>query len=596
MQNQASSSQNQHITSKNHSSASQQPQNLIQAKQRPVQAKQKPIQAKQRPVQAKQRPIQAKQKPIQRNSQSVGSSISMPGQEAQVKTNVGNITGVDVSDAKVHYNSNKPAQIKAEAYAQGNEVHLAPGKEQHLGHELAHVVQQKQGRVQPTIQGNNGVGINNDPQLEHEADAIGAKAHQTSQTKQQPLQRKQASGNAVIQQKGRKNQNQEEDEAPIDERFTVEKYLFTSMADGKMGSIYFEGNIRIRFTHGGGPEIEDNNELYNLERLHVPREKYNDLPANITRKQKYKWAKKHAKDKKGIRRKATIKPMTEADAQGTSKYQLVEFYKAKADLQAGKKIYKKGSVVTTHPSRGIAVQQTFTQKEINAMVKAAQQSEDKKEEIWQEKPSKEEQKRELLEEVEFDMTEDFLKRNIKRARFNWQKREKKQELRELRYDQQIKKKTNRAKNKLDTAYKMNGAFYNSLESDQAATNFTQKVRRPEEVILNRISNHLEYAHYLIYENGIAPQEVGFFNMFYTKAETVHNSCIEAFKSADYQRVFALGVSCLSLIELLESAVNYFVSYKNVKARKGKDLDEYESVYKVTLNHLEQAAKALDNEM
>ncbi|WP_299464968.1 DUF4157 domain-containing protein [uncultured Microscilla sp.] len=133
-----------------------------------------PIQSKQAPVQAKQVPIQAKQRPIQRNTGSSKSSGNV--NEAQVKANVSNIMGVDVTQAKVNYNSGKPAQLKAEAYAQGNTVEIAPGKEKHLGHELAHIGQQAQGRVQPTIQGNNGIGINNDPKLEKEADDIGDKA------------------------------------------------------------------------------------------------------------------------------------------------------------------------------------------------------------------------------------------------------------------------------------------------------------------------------------------------------------------------------------------------------------------------------------
>ncbi|OJJ19868.1 hypothetical protein BKI52_15415 [marine bacterium AO1-C] len=140
-----------------------------------IQAKQQTIQAKQRPIQAKQKPVQAKQSPVQRNTKSKGGNENTS--EAQIKANVSALMGTDVSDAKVHYNSNKPAQLKAEATAQGKEVHLAPGKEQHLGHELTHVAQQQQGRVEPTVQANNGaVNINDDPKLEKEADDIGAKA------------------------------------------------------------------------------------------------------------------------------------------------------------------------------------------------------------------------------------------------------------------------------------------------------------------------------------------------------------------------------------------------------------------------------------
>jgi hypothetical protein len=39
------------------------------------------------------------------------------------------------------------------AFSQGRDVHVGPGQAQHLPHEAWHVVQQQQGRVQPTMQG-----------------------------------------------------------------------------------------------------------------------------------------------------------------------------------------------------------------------------------------------------------------------------------------------------------------------------------------------------------------------------------------------------------------------------------------------------------
>src|ERR1700687_1184717 len=80
-----------------------------------------------------------------------------------------------MDDVRVHYNSPKPATVQAHAYAQGTEIHLGPGQEQHLPHEAWHVVQQKQGRVKPTLQ-LKGVAINDDTGLEREADAMGTKA------------------------------------------------------------------------------------------------------------------------------------------------------------------------------------------------------------------------------------------------------------------------------------------------------------------------------------------------------------------------------------------------------------------------------------
>lgn len=94
-----------------------------------------------------------------------------------IKSGVENLSGISLNDVKVHYNSSKPAQMKALAYTQGTDIHLAPGQEKHLGHEAWHVVQQKQGRVEPTAQ-LKGININNNQALEHEADVMSAKAVQ----------------------------------------------------------------------------------------------------------------------------------------------------------------------------------------------------------------------------------------------------------------------------------------------------------------------------------------------------------------------------------------------------------------------------------
>ena len=82
---------------------------------------------------------------------------------------------MSLDNVKVHYNSSRPAQLNALAYARGNEIHLAPGQEKHLPHEAWHVVQQAQGRVKPTMQ-MKGAAINDDAGLEREADAMGARA------------------------------------------------------------------------------------------------------------------------------------------------------------------------------------------------------------------------------------------------------------------------------------------------------------------------------------------------------------------------------------------------------------------------------------
>jgi len=99
------------------------------------------------------------------------------GMPDDLKSGIENLSGMDMSDVKVHYNSSQPAQMKALAYAQGNDIHIGPGQEQYLLHEAWHVVQQRQGRVKPTVQMKDNA-INDDPGLEHEADVMGAKAIQ----------------------------------------------------------------------------------------------------------------------------------------------------------------------------------------------------------------------------------------------------------------------------------------------------------------------------------------------------------------------------------------------------------------------------------
>ena len=93
-----------------------------------------------------------------------------------LKTGMENLSGMSLDDVKVHYNSDKPAQLQAHAYAKGTDIHLGTGQEKHLPHEAWHVVQQKQGRVKPTIQMNSEVNVNDDAGLEKEADVMGAKA------------------------------------------------------------------------------------------------------------------------------------------------------------------------------------------------------------------------------------------------------------------------------------------------------------------------------------------------------------------------------------------------------------------------------------
>jgi len=121
--------------------------------------------------------------PIQRKAGSGGgggggASGAMP---ADVEAKMERSFGADFSSVRIHPGPQAQAQ-GAIAYAQGTNLHFAPGAydphsesgQQLLGHELAHVVQQAEGRVSTPTQAKGGV--NSDPALEQEADDMGARA------------------------------------------------------------------------------------------------------------------------------------------------------------------------------------------------------------------------------------------------------------------------------------------------------------------------------------------------------------------------------------------------------------------------------------
>lgn len=166
--------------------ASSTQQQQLQA--RAAQAKQSPIvQQHQRRAQLQQHAIQAKFSPsvqlvaeadtaLEDGAIQAKSEANQTVLPAQLKAGIESMSGMNLDHVRVHYNSDKPAQLNAHAYAQGSEIHVAPGQEQHLPHEAWHVVQQAQGRVRPTMQMKSGVAVNDEQGLEAEADHMGEQA------------------------------------------------------------------------------------------------------------------------------------------------------------------------------------------------------------------------------------------------------------------------------------------------------------------------------------------------------------------------------------------------------------------------------------
>jgi hypothetical protein len=96
--------------------------------------------------------------------------------------------GTDFSDVRVHI-GREASSLGAIAFTWGTNIHFAPGQynphtlqgQKLLGHELWHVVQQKNGRVKNPFGG--GVAVVQDHALEAEADRMGIKAALTQVTR-----------------------------------------------------------------------------------------------------------------------------------------------------------------------------------------------------------------------------------------------------------------------------------------------------------------------------------------------------------------------------------------------------------------------------
>ncbi|MEM7370313.1 MAG: DUF4157 domain-containing protein [Bacteroidota bacterium] len=116
----------------------------------------------------------ADQQPDQPLTQARANNTGLPD---SLKSGIESLSGYSMDDVRVHYNSARPAQLHAHAFAQGSDIHLGPGQEKHLPHEAWHVVQQKQGRVKATVQ-LKGLAGNDDKGLEREADRMGLKSVQ----------------------------------------------------------------------------------------------------------------------------------------------------------------------------------------------------------------------------------------------------------------------------------------------------------------------------------------------------------------------------------------------------------------------------------
>ncbi len=182
-----------------------------------------------------------------------------------IQTKMENAFGTDFSDVNIHKNSEKAKDMGALAYAQGIDLHFAPGQfkldtpgQKLIGHELAHVVQQKQGRVKATKQ-MGGQGVNDDPQLEKEADDMGNKAATTVQMKLNNPQSFMIGSNTPIQSLLEPSLEKETDE--LGKKAIKGETTKNQIADGN--GTYISNNAPIQKQDDDGPCEVNNYQILN---------------------------------------------------------------------------------------------------------------------------------------------------------------------------------------------------------------------------------------------------------------------------------------------------------------------------------------------
>lgn len=101
-----------------------------------------------------------------------------------LQENMENSFGQDFTNANIQKNSQEAVDLNARAFTKGDSVHFAPGEfnpnsekgKNLIGDEFAHVTQQRSGVVKPTIVMGKGLILNDEEELEREADIFGEMA------------------------------------------------------------------------------------------------------------------------------------------------------------------------------------------------------------------------------------------------------------------------------------------------------------------------------------------------------------------------------------------------------------------------------------
>lgn len=198
------------------------------------------------------------------------------GMPDNLKSGIENLSGFSMDDVRVHYNSSKPATVQALAYTQGTDIHVAPGQEKHLPHEAWHVAQQMAGRVSPTTN-INGMLVNDNAALEHEADVMGAKAVQMKLDECKTVQRA-TIWNGVVQRTIDPNEyyyhlSSGGIDGEIDPMYILNNGLRGTRGDD-LGPGFYMGDYNcLKHYYKANPIMEDSFHIYYIKK--------NELPENL---------------------------------------------------------------------------------------------------------------------------------------------------------------------------------------------------------------------------------------------------------------------------------------------------------------------------
>ena len=79
-------------------------------------------------------PVQRATRPAAARAGAAALPPNDTGLPDSVKAGVEAFSGTSLDGVKVHYNSARPAQLRAKAFTQGTDIHVAPGQERHVPH------------------------------------------------------------------------------------------------------------------------------------------------------------------------------------------------------------------------------------------------------------------------------------------------------------------------------------------------------------------------------------------------------------------------------------------------------------------------------